>query len=424
MSFIRDFMYFTRYHEAPEIFQLWSGLSALSALAGRRIWFDMGHFRYHPALYVVLVGPPGVRKSTSMNVAKDIVMSVLGPDGKPVIPMSGDSTTAEAIKKDMFELGKRTFIDPTTNEEVIYSQMACFVTEFSQFLGSSDETMVDFLTAIWGEKRHIYRTKGKGTDFILGPYLTMQGCATPTWISQRLKTDVISGGMSRRTIFPFADKNRLKNALPQRTACEQEAYDRMIKFAHEVQQVAGPFTLTDAAKAQYVEWYNSLELPQEAYLQAWYNSKAEMVFKIAMLLSLGEGSEASGFSKIITADHFAAGLHALDQVESTLHYVLGNFGRNELKSVSNTLLLMLEGAGGAMSETDIKVRMFTYCHDEKELLAILEYLQQAGMIYPIRIKQKPGYCTAVFHAEATRLKAQRDAANATVDSANPAPSSS
>lgn len=426
MSFLTDFLYFTRYHEAPKNFQFWSCLSALSALVGRRVWFDMGHFRYHCALYVVLVGPPGVRKSTSLDVACDIVTSVAD------IPRSADSTTAESLSKDMGERGRREFIDPTTNKPVEYYQMACFATEFAQFIGTADETMINLLTAIWGVKRYLYKTKHRGQDHIPNPYLTLMGAATPTWISSRLKSDVISGGMSRRTIFPYATKNALRNPLPQRTACEQEAMDRMLAYAQEVQRVAGPFTLDPDAQATYVEWYNNLEMPQEAYLQSWYNSKAEMIFKVAMLLSISES-----FDLHISKRHFDAALAALDEVEETLHYVLGNFGRNELKSVSTTMLLMLESAGGCMLEEELRIKMFPHYKDDSEHTRVVEHLLTAKMVYKM-VKSKgtpqeaPVLATAAFYlAAAKRIEELREqnkkldtAPPPTAGTSNPPPSSS
>lgn len=71
--FIRDWLAYTGGSESPELFNLWSGIAALSACMGRRYVYREGRLTYWPNTFIILVGPPGVRKSSSGKIAKQII---------------------------------------------------------------------------------------------------------------------------------------------------------------------------------------------------------------------------------------------------------------------------------------------------------------------------------------------------------------
>src|SRR5437879_251685 len=106
MSFISDYLLFTSNTESPPDYHRWCCLSALSVLAGRRFWFRLGPITYYPNLYIVLVGHPGVKKSSALDRAKDVVRAV------GCCPIAAAQATKEFIAKAMSRdnfAGKRHF---------------------------------------------------------------------------------------------------------------------------------------------------------------------------------------------------------------------------------------------------------------------------------------------------------------------------
>ena len=75
MSYIKDFLHYTSGNECPEPYRLWSGLSLLASVLGRKVWTFHGRFQIFPSLYVVLVGDAGSGKSTAKNYAKKLFTS-------------------------------------------------------------------------------------------------------------------------------------------------------------------------------------------------------------------------------------------------------------------------------------------------------------------------------------------------------------
>lgn len=66
---------------APAEFKLGVGLACVSAALGRGAWFRLGGWkRWHPHLWVLLMGSAGHKKSTPIATAARLVRSVRGPD--------------------------------------------------------------------------------------------------------------------------------------------------------------------------------------------------------------------------------------------------------------------------------------------------------------------------------------------------------
>src|SRR5215831_12020017 len=147
MSFISDYLEFTSNTESPTDYHKWACMSALSVLAGRRFWFRLGPITYYPNLYVVLVGHPGVKKSSALDRAKDIVRAV------DCCPIAATQATKEFLAKAMSAekfKGKKFFKNGDKIEE--YNQYAIFATELTQFIAVNPMGMLDFLTTVYTEK--------------------------------------------------------------------------------------------------------------------------------------------------------------------------------------------------------------------------------------------------------------------------------
>jgi hypothetical protein len=351
MSFFSDYSIYTANHESPEIYHRWSAFAAMSSIVSKRVSIPLGHFTVYPNLYVVLVGGPGNRKSSAMGVAKRLIRAT------KVINMSADSTTAEAFANYMSKHCTKTFAVPGDATPFVYTPLTCFVTELSQFVGTASGPMINLLTTIWDEHQYEYKTVGRGTDFIEEPYVVILGCATPAWITARLKDDIISGGFSRRAAFIYAEESDKKVPRPKTTPEELAAFERMVDFAKRMQDCYGEMVWTPDAERYHDNWYMSRELPNDPSVRGWHRSKQEQLLKLGTLFALADESDLK-----LDSVHLQAAMQALDQMEERLSLVFAGFGRNELNSVAHQLQIMVENAGGALLEREARSKMFTYCN--------------------------------------------------------------
>jgi hypothetical protein len=299
MSYVGDYLHFTSNTESPPDYHRWACLSSLSVLAGRRFWFDLGPIRYYPNLYVVLVGHPGVKKSSALDRAKDIVRGV------NCCPIAAAQATKEFIAKvmssDKFP-GKKHFKWNGRLEE--YNQYAIFATEFTQFIGVNPLSMLDFLTTVYTEKVYDCDTKGQGSDLVVGPYITLLACLTPEMMKGYVKMNILTGGFARRTQFVYGNFGS-PVPWPGLTSDMIDAGDRCVQWGKQMQSQCGEFTLDEEAKKWYEKWYVDLQTSiteiSTPATEGYYRTKHEVLFKCSMLISLSENLE----NRILTDKHLA-----------------------------------------------------------------------------------------------------------------------
>jgi Protein of unknown function (DUF3987) len=306
MSFLTNYGIFTNDNEAPQIFHFWSAMSAMSAIVSRRVGLSFDYFNVYPNLYIVLVGAPGSRKTTAMNIAKEFVYTIGD------IPFSAECQTKQSICQDMSLNYQKSYTDEK-GEIIRYTPYTVFSTELSHFLGhASAKEMVDFLTTIWDAKFYDTKTKNKGNDIIMGPYLSMIACTTPDWIRGWMREDVITGGFSRRALFVYFTGKTKRIPSPKITPEMEKARDYCIAWGQKLKDVNGTFHLTPAALKFYEKWYVDLVIPQDI-TGGYYESKHIQMFKVAMLISLSENTEL-----VLDVHHLELALAQLNLMEQNL----------------------------------------------------------------------------------------------------------
>jgi hypothetical protein len=131
-NWIQSYLVYTAESEAPEEYHVWTALSTIAGAMRRRSFFNMGYFLLYPNLYVVLVGPAGAKKSTSMAIGRKLIAEI------PGINFSVDSITRERLILDMSQVHADG-----------HSSMTMFSSELGSLLTNSAMDMVVFLTDIY-----------------------------------------------------------------------------------------------------------------------------------------------------------------------------------------------------------------------------------------------------------------------------------
>lgn len=352
-------MEFVAGNEAHPTYHTFSALIALSSIISRRVWIDMGYFKVYPNLYVVLVGPPGNRKTTAMSTCKGLIRSLKD------IPFSAECVTKEKLVEDMATY-ERVFQETPTSEPIVYTPLTVCVTELSQFLGASSAHMVDFLTTVYDQDFYDLKTKNKGCETITGPHLVLLACTTPAWITARLRDDVISGGFSRRAIFVYEVDKGARIPFPEITTKMKSAWDRVQEYSLTLMRTGGAFFWDPAAKKFFEDWYNSMVIPKDPIVSGFYESKHIQLIKIAMLIAIAESTDL-----VLKKHHLECGLELLNLVEVKLPRVFEGLGRNELNSVSANLLELV--SSGPVSEKDVQRFMYREANGE-ELYRVIQHL--------------------------------------------------
>jgi len=384
MSFIKHYAEFVKENEAHPTYHLFSGLVALSSIVSRRVWIEQGYFDVFPNLYVTLVGPPGNRKTTAMSVCKKLLREL----GADLVPMSAECQTKESVVKQMAE-NERSFTTDVSAEPTLYTPLTVCVTELSHFLGANSAHMVDFLTNVYDEPVYENRTKNKGTEVIIGPYLTLLGCTTPAWITARMRDDVITGGFSRRCLFVYETGKGKRVARPEITKEMYASWKELVKISHKLLAVKGKFKWTPDALAFYDHWYETLDIPSNDLTASFYESKHIQLLKISMLIAVSETGVL-----VLDTPHLKMGLEMLQLVEDNLEKVFQGIGRNELNALASKAVEILDRAPNNMlPEKFMKKELFPH-GNMAEILQVMLHLEQTDKIKKVQIGGEDGDPTA------------------------------
>ena len=210
MSFLDDYSTYTESLEVPEIFNLWCSMAALSAVAGRKVWLDLGMMKVAPNLYVVLNSAPGkCGKDTAMNLVRDMLAST------PNVFTKSDSITKEKIFEYMESIIKTHPVNNSELKHIIHCSVTIFATEMSLLIKKNDKDFVSALCALFNTIPVLkHSTKTRGENIIINPYLCILGGTTPDWISANVQEDVIEGGLTARTMLIYSDTPRPPNPDP------------------------------------------------------------------------------------------------------------------------------------------------------------------------------------------------------------------
>ena len=72
-DFISEYLAYTQNNEAPAMYHRWSIITAMSAYLDRDYYIKQGHFNIYPNLYTILIGGPGTKKNTAINITKKLL---------------------------------------------------------------------------------------------------------------------------------------------------------------------------------------------------------------------------------------------------------------------------------------------------------------------------------------------------------------
>lgn len=334
MSFLSDYREYASGSEAHPTYHTFSALVALSSVISRRTWIDMGFFNVYPNLYVILVGPAGNRKTSAMSVAKGLLRELKGK-----VPFSAECVTKEKLVLDIrdneriIEKFSVEVSEEVIKKQRIYTPMTVMVTELSEFLGAGGVGMINFLTTIYDQDFYDHRTKNKGDVLITGPFLNLLACTTPDWITAYLRTDVISGGFSRRAIFVLETGKSGRIPFPEVTPTMRAAWDKCVAYANSLSRVAGPFKWDPSAREFFSDWYKKLSIPTDPMIVGYYETKHMQLLKVSMLLALSESPDL-----VLRIPHLQSGLALLQLAEDNLLRVFSGIGRNVLNAASQKVM--------------------------------------------------------------------------------------
>jgi len=312
-SFLDLYMEYTADQEAPASFHMWTAVTVLSAAMGRKCFFDKGYYHLYPNFFVVLVAGSAIcRKSTAIRLGIISPKEIKLFADIPTTKIYQGSITPEQFTHELSNDKVPSEEDPTRsvclNVLIHSSELAVFLKKQSYA-----EPLINLLTDLFDcPTEREYKTKNKGIDHIVDPFVCILAGTTPDGIAHSIPPSALKEGFASRVIWVYEPTTDRENALPELTERQRKLSIRIKGMLEERSRLRGEFRLTPAARLAYKQWYSEYirSSPPDHYLEGMYARKHDQLLRLSMVF-------AGNYLKYdIEESDVDAALSMLDNVET------------------------------------------------------------------------------------------------------------
>jgi hypothetical protein len=371
-DWLEFYMKYTQRTEPPELYHLWSGLTAISSALRRKCYCNWGALRgfVYPNLFVSLVGPPGGRKGTAMKIAKSIVQTLN-------VPIGADSLgSTQALYKEIMD-SEDSYVDPQGLTKK-HKSVSIWSEEFQVFLSDRDQMLISSLTDLFDcSDSWTYKTLTRKSEDLSNCWLTIIGAITPSLLQAKLSQDAVGGGLISRIIFVVGNGPKQRTALQFLTEEEEEIIRNLENDLQEIANLSGPFILSKEFLKVYVRWYeqdyDASGVISDKFLG--YNHRRPLhLNKICMLISAAESNDM-----IITDKHFEKALAILQITEQEMPNAFYGLGLSSQANVYAKFLTFID-SHEYFDWTELTRNFHLDVDNIPQLRGYVEMAEQSGLI--------------------------------------------
>jgi hypothetical protein len=288
---IEDFVRETDTGVSPERFRRWSALVLIAAALDRRVWTSIRPgLPLFPNLFVLLVAPPGVGKSTAMFAAREIL------ETQQQVGLSPDSITHERFVALLSERAKE--LDPESEMPAHRATLALFLSEWGTFLRNPDNDTLAMMAHIYDCKDFSAETIGRGTDYAENLYINILGCCTPAWFAEGFPPNSYEQGLPTRMHFIYSSEMQVADTPDFEFSADPTTSGTTIadKFWQRVDKISalrGFMPWTQEAGIAFNDWKQGgfKPLPLDPLLSGYNARRALHAAKIAMIVAVARHPE-------------------------------------------------------------------------------------------------------------------------------------
>ena len=368
---VRMYLDYVEKTESPRLFHVWSFLSGISAAMGRRCWLPMGTGEVWPNMYVILTGPPAVRKSTAFKIVCRILRQnttvKFAPDdtsgqrqGLIAAMMNDGDGEKDSDKKIMDALAKEFAAgskkESNTNLGDLSGALADLgnirvdtrdprtmliaASELNSILGEGNTALLTFLQKMWDGDPYKYQLKNTNIE-LKDALLGIISATTPSQLALAMPPEAVGQGFTSRAIFVYADKKYARRiARPElRADLEGKIAER---FAQVSEQFDGPFIEETPAAVLLDKLYERGVSLQDPRFVHYADRRHTHLQKLAMSLAASRGDMCIRLVDVNFADQL------LLYTEQFMPDALGEYGMNKLSASKQRLIEYLASSTEAI----------------------------------------------------------------------------
>lgn len=247
MTFTENFVSYAREStDAPEPLLWWGGILAISTVLGRKVFFKHGRNSQFANLWLLLVGPSSIHKSTALDLMLDLARDINRDIEYP------QDWSSQSLFLDIQTMPHGLFL---------YDEARQFFDTCSQKYNAGAMSMLTSLfergtcsvTRIVKEGKE----KRKSERQILSDaYLCFGGASTAEWLLTGIqdKHSAVLSGFLPRFLFAF-HPSQLQNFKPWFTPPDNFKREALVNQLRKICDLRGEITYSPEAAKLYEAWY-------------------------------------------------------------------------------------------------------------------------------------------------------------------------
>lgn len=403
--FLRTYLQYVNNTESPTLMHIWSAMSCAAACLGRHAWLETGIGKMYANQFVLLVGPPGTRKSKALSFSSKLVRDFTGVRFAPddtggqrqglITSMSGVYTQKEETDflndAMMIDLENSFLQKPTGMDKSLEDLHTLYATasEFGTMMGQTNLEFARFLIKVWDGESYEYQLKNELVSIPDG-LLNILGGTTPKDLAAVLPQESIGQGLLSRFILVYAPRKR--KSVP-RPSLQRNLEEKLAKVYNNLYlNMHGGFTESKEAYAYSDQLYMQYDKhPRFADTRFTYYSERRQshLAKLAMCLAAVRRSFTIELQDVQQAEHI------LRLTEETMPDALGEFGLSKLSDAKQKVLEFLNSAKSPITK-DLLYAAIQKQVTHVEYRTILQELLQSGSIIELKVDGREVVMTKAF----------------------------
>lgn len=380
MHFFEKYFEYVGLSESPAIYHRWSAISAIGALLSRSVWIPFGHSEIYPNQYIMLMGSPGTRKSSAINI------------GKRLLKAAGYNRFApDRLSKERFLIEMRPDLEIETEEDLLAlvvdqpSELYVVAEEFTDFVGQGGMEFMTMLTKLWDNQDTYEHPKIHGKSVVVEkPTVNILGGNTVQGLALAIPPEALGNGFMSRIIFVHSEPTGRKIPFPLTPS--SDLHDLLVSRIEEIKAtIMGEMSFSKDAHHLLSRMYNEYTDVEDSRFRGYGTRRFTHLMKLSMIFA------AMDLRMEISGEDALNANTLLYYTERRMPKALGEFGKSRYADTAHVVLEALANTTTPMTMNEIFKLVARDISKITELSDIIKNLMAAEKIQVMTIRNKQGY---------------------------------
>lgn len=375
--------------EAPQNYIDFVWYFTISSALERRVFFGDPERPLFCNQYLLLVGPPGIGKGTSMREGKRLLQRypLTDPNGTPLFDREkqpralfhsfSDSITFEALVWDMVECTKAIY---KPDGGIAAQAAGYFLLEelSSLFRKNKSEDVARLLLNLYDCIDYEYRTRTKSTARIRKGCLNLIAGTTMDFVRTAEQSGMLGEGLFSRTLIIYADAPRhIRFSYANLSAEQKLAQASLQDWLRDLSKLYGrieiPPETNDWLESWWAKEYEHLAAFSDDKLMNFFSRRKVQVHKLAAAIHYSEHKVLSP----IPIPTWELAAHKVRSLEDNIIKIARRTGRSQTYSIQERLVQFIcQQPRTHMEVVDFLSPNLQY----QEIISMLEGVQASGKV--------------------------------------------